>query len=195
MRESEFDSNYLHERVDRLRTGDRSAADELFQAVGRRMEHLARRMLGRFPIVRRHAETGDVLQGAMMRLLSALKALKPATTREFFNLAAVQIRRELLDLARQATRRNRRKLPLTEGADATDRSPAPADLELWARFHEVVEGLPVEEREVVSLVIYHGWPRSEVANMLQVSGRTVHRYWQSACARLKERLGGDLPFE
>ena len=39
----------------------------------------------------------------------------------------------------------------------------PEDLDLWCRFHEAVEGLPVPEREVVSLTFYHGstivkWP-------------------------------------
>src|SRR5262245_51807442 len=195
MRESEFDTGHLHECVDRLRNGDRAAADQLLKAAGRRLELLARRMCGQFPAVRLHAETGDVLQGAMMRLLAALRELRPASTRHFFGLAAVQIRRELLDLARQAANRNRGKVPLADDSEAEprDKTPNPADLELWGRFHEAVEGLPVDEREVVGLVFYHGWTRGQVAELLKVSERTVHRWWQTACRRLKERLGGDLP--
>jgi RNA polymerase sigma factor (sigma-70 family) len=195
MRESEFDTGQLHDYVDRLRSGDRAAADRLLKAAGRRLELLARRMCGQFPSVRLHAETGDVLQGAMIRLLAALRELRPASTRQFFGLAAVQIRRELLDLARQAANRNRGNVPLADASDAepTDQTPNPADLELWGRVHEAVEGLPVDEREVVGLVFYHGWTRAQVAELLQVSERTVHRWWQSACRRLKDRLGGDLP--
>jgi hypothetical protein len=57
-------------------------------------------MLGRFPTVRRWADTGDVLQSALVRLLGALKQVDVPSTRAFFGLAAEQMRRELLDLAR-----------------------------------------------------------------------------------------------
>jgi len=57
-------------------------------------------MLGRFPTVRGWADTGDVLQSAVMRLLRALKEVRPGSVRDFFGLAAEQMRRELLDLAR-----------------------------------------------------------------------------------------------
>ncbi len=57
-------------------------------------------MLREFPNVRRLADTGDVFQGAILRLLRSLRQLDPppATMREFLGLAAAHIRRELLDL-------------------------------------------------------------------------------------------------
>ena len=57
-------------------------------------------MLGRFPNVRRWADTDDVLQNAQLRLLHALETVRPDSTRRFFGLAAKQIRWELIDLAR-----------------------------------------------------------------------------------------------
>src|SRR5947209_2117063 len=86
--------------LERLRAGDPSARDELFRQAGGRLERLARRMLRDFPGVRRWAQTGDVLQSALVRLLRALAEVRPASAREFLGLAAEQIRRELLDLAR-----------------------------------------------------------------------------------------------
>src|SRR5262245_20078634 len=98
---SSHDSVNIIQSVDRIRAGDLCGADELFRTVGRRMEALARRMLAGFPTVRPHVDSSDVVQGASIRLLNALRDLRPASSREFFSLAAMQIRRELLDLARR----------------------------------------------------------------------------------------------
>ena len=54
------DTGWLHDRVNRLRAGDRAAADDLLRAVGGRLERLARRMLRGYPVVRSGADTGDV---------------------------------------------------------------------------------------------------------------------------------------
>jgi hypothetical protein len=86
--------------VERGRRGDREAQDQLIRRAWERLERMARAMLHRFPNVRRRVETGDVLQNSLVRLLRALEKVEPTSTREFFALAAAQIRRELLDLAR-----------------------------------------------------------------------------------------------
>ena len=44
--------------------------------------------------------TDDVCQNALMRLCRALQDITPGSVREFFRLAAMQVRRELIDLAR-----------------------------------------------------------------------------------------------
>jgi len=189
-----FDTLWLHDRVERMRAGDRSAGDDLLRAVSERTEALARRMLRGYPGVRARAETGDIVQGALVRMLAALRDLKPASTRDFVNLAAVQLLRELSDLARHFAARAGRRLPDPATADL---GPAPReptdDLELWSRFHAAVEDLPTEEREVMSLIFYHGQTRAQAALVLNVSERTVYRWWAAACLRLNERLGGALP--
>ena len=90
----------LHAWIDRLRTGDRGARDDLLRGITGRLYPLAQKMLGRFPNVRRWADTDDVLQNAQLRLLLRLETVRPDSTRSFFGLAAEQIRRELIDLAR-----------------------------------------------------------------------------------------------
>jgi RNA polymerase sigma-70 factor (ECF subfamily) len=72
----------------------------MLRACWGRLERLAHAMLARFPNVRRWADTGDVLQNALVRLLRSLKEVDVPSTRDFFGLAAEQLRRELLDLAR-----------------------------------------------------------------------------------------------
>ena len=48
----------------------------------------------------RWEQTDDVVQNALVRLRRALETTSPESVRSFVNLAAVQIRRELIDLAR-----------------------------------------------------------------------------------------------
>jgi RNA polymerase sigma-70 factor (ECF subfamily) len=150
-------------------------------------------MLRSFPNVRTFVDTDDVLQNSLLRLLQTLRNLRPATPRDFFNLAAVHIRRELLDLARRA--RLRDTLPLPDAtADASPEEPAApvTDEETWVRFHEAVDQLPIEEREVVGLVFYHGWTQAQIGELFQVNERTIRRRWASACHRLRELVGIDV---
>src|SRR5436305_5024138 len=101
MAEAAIDTTQLNNWVDRLRTGDLTARDELLRGACHRLERLARKMLQRFPSVQRWADTDDVLQSALLRLLRALEQVRPSSVRDFFGLAAEQMRRELLDLARR----------------------------------------------------------------------------------------------
>jgi RNA polymerase sigma-70 factor (ECF subfamily) len=144
-----------------------------------------------------------VLQNATLRLLSALREVRPADTREFFSLAAEQMRRELLDLSRHfygphgegANHASVAEMALPEAAATAppDRSTDAEDLECWSAFHEAVAQLPNEEREVVGLVFYHRWTQAQIAELFQVDVRTIRRRWQSACLKLHRLVGKDLP--
>lgn len=92
--EADVRTTQLQAWFDRMRAGDPAARDELLRACGGRLERLARKMLRRFPGVRRWAQTGDVLQNAVLRLLRALEQVRPASTRELFGLAAEQMRKK-----------------------------------------------------------------------------------------------------
>ncbi len=87
--------------IDRMRSGDASARDELLAHAADRLTRLTRKMLRDFPGVHRWEQTDDVLQNAALRLCRALGEVQPPTAADFFRLAAAQIRRELLDLARR----------------------------------------------------------------------------------------------
>jgi RNA polymerase sigma factor (sigma-70 family) len=197
--EPEFDTIRLHACIDQMRSGDSRGADRLLRQVGDRLERLARRMIKSFPNVSRWTDTEDVLQSALVRLLHSLRALSPAHTRDFFNLAAVHIRRELLDLARQY----RHHLDPAHG-EAQDHSDALAaipdhgnsaqDLDLWTAFHEEVERLPAEEREVIGLTFYHGWTQAQIAELFGVDERTIRRRTKVARTKLTCILG-QLPEE
>jgi RNA polymerase sigma factor (sigma-70 family) len=196
-------SEQVQAYLERLRAGDRAARDELLRHVAGRLERLTRKMLAGFPGVRRWEQTGDVLQGALVRLLKALEEVRPATARAFFGLTAEQVRRELIDLARHhfgpqgagahhasAAGRAGSLAPAHEKADLTYE---PSALAGWCEFHEQVRRLPGEEREVVDLLFYQELPQSTAAALLGVTVRTVQRRWQSALLRLNGMLKGQWP--
>jgi RNA polymerase sigma-70 factor (ECF subfamily) len=189
--------------LERIRAGDLVARDELLRKVSGRLERLAHKMLRGFPRVHRWAQTDDVLQSSLLRLLRSLEEVRPTSTREFFALAAEQIRRELLDLTRQFYG------PMGDGAHHASHPPDgsqgpqepaaqdenPEELEKWSTFHEQVASLPAEEREVVGLVFYHGWTQAQVAELCHVSSRTVRRRWEAALVKLRRAIQGDVPAE
>jgi RNA polymerase sigma-70 factor (ECF subfamily) len=131
-----------------------------------------------------------------VRLLQSLKKLTPGSMRDFYGLAAEHFRRELIDLARHyygahgvgANHASQAGAPSSANFDPADQSDSSAELEDMCRFHEEVEKLPAELREVVSLIYYHGCEQAEIAKLLNVSVRTVQRRWQSAMIRLHGTL-------
>jgi RNA polymerase sigma factor (sigma-70 family) len=192
MSEPAFDTAQLHQQIERIRAGDPAAQEELVRAVGERMRRIAQRMLRGYPGVRAAADTSDVLQNTFLRLLAALRRLRPESTRDFFHLAAYLTRQELIDLLRRCAVR-----PAVGAADsALDRvaagGPSSDHLDAWLRFHQAVEQVPVAEREVMSLAFYHGWTQSQIAEVLGLDVRTVRRRWAAGCLSLRELLGDDL---
>jgi RNA polymerase sigma factor (sigma-70 family) len=185
----------------RLRAGDRSVLDELIRHAGDRLQRLTRQMLHGYPGVKRWAQTDDVLQSALVRLLRALQAVQPASAREFFGLATEQVRRELLDLARhfygpegQGANHATRHPGAGQGEpEKPDLSHEPSSLAEWCELHEQIGALPEVQRDVVGLIFYQGLTQAEAAEVLNVAVRTVQRRWQAALLRLHRFLKHEGP--
>jgi len=148
--------------IDRLRSGEASARNELLAHASGRLTRLTRKMLRDFPGVHRWEETDDVLQNAVMRLCRALDEVQPPTVADLFRLATAQIRRELLDLARRYAGANGRGANRA-GADRAGKAPAerpdradttrdPDRLAAWTDFHRQAEMLPAEDRAVFDVL-------------------------------------------
>jgi DNA-directed RNA polymerase specialized sigma24 family protein len=145
--------------LERHRADDPSARDGLISLAQGRFVALARATLRRHPHVRRWEETDDLLQAALVRLNRSLVQVRPESVRHFDNLAAAQIRRELIDLARSyygpeglgARHHTDGTDPGGRLAQVADEAGKPESLEGWVAFHEAVDRLPEEEHEVVNL--------------------------------------------
>jgi RNA polymerase sigma-70 factor (ECF subfamily) len=145
----------------------------------------------RFSHVGRWEETDDVLQRAMLRLYKSLEAVTLESGRHFYNLAATQIRRELIELARhyygpqgQGTRHETDQLSDGVGGRMIPKHERP---------DSSAEQLPPEVREVVELRWYQGLTPGEVAEVLDVDERTVRRRWVAAKTKLRNDFCGEPP--
>jgi RNA polymerase sigma-70 factor (ECF subfamily) len=199
-------TTYLQDCLDRLRAGQSAARQELLAAACERLLRLTRVMLRDFQRLKQWEQTDDVFQSAMVRLQRALQDVTPPSLRDFYRLGALQIRRELLDLARhysagQAAGQQParpRGVPDLQASSAPQPEPScdtfePKNLAAWSDFHREVDALPEEEREVFDLLWYQGLGHTEAAALLGVSARTVKRRWQSACLQIYKVLGDAIP--
>src|SRR5262245_6276779 len=66
MTDPSLNTTRLHACLERMRSGDLDAREELVRSVCGRLEHLARKMLRAYPAVRRWEDTSDVLQSTLM---------------------------------------------------------------------------------------------------------------------------------
>jgi RNA polymerase sigma-70 factor (ECF subfamily) len=191
----------VRDLLDRHREGDGSAREKLIGLAQGRFVALARAMIRRYPHVRRWEQTDDLLQAALLRLHRSLDDVRPVGVRHFDNLAAAQIRRELIDLARSyqgpegigANHQTDGNDPDGRLAQAADEAGMPGTLEDWEAFHESVGRLPEDERRVVDLLWYWGLSHAQAAEALGVSAKTIQRRWASARLLIRDALHGESP--
>jgi RNA polymerase sigma-70 factor (ECF subfamily) len=175
-----------------LDQGDEAAYGELLSIASVRLHKLTRRMLKDFPRLRRWEQTDDVFQTAALKLHRSLSEVKPESVRQFFGLAATQIRRTLIDLARHHFGPEGQGAKHESGAthNHTGNTDSPESLAAWAEFHEQVDRLPDDEREVFQLLWYSGTTQREAAELLDISERTVLRRYCRARLQLRDALHG-----
>ena len=187
-----------------LTSGDLTAGDRIVEVCSTRLRHLTHKILRTYPGVRRYDDTDDVFQGAIMRLHRALGQMAAAgeSPRSLMALGAVQIHRELVDLARRYTQQS--AYQANHGTNVFDAGDGPrhfvdeaaqpeAPLDRWERFHAVVEQLPAEQKEVFRLVWYLGCDQKTIAAVMGCSERTVKTYWRQARDAVKAALDGERP--
>jgi RNA polymerase sigma-70 factor (ECF subfamily) len=179
--------------------------EEVFAIAFERMHSLAHRMIRGFPQVRRWDDTDDVVQAAGLRLHRALGEVELQDARHLLRLVALQIRRELMDLARKysgpesfAMRHDSNSLVVTDGilmqTDLKPDDPASSDgFELWDRFRAAIDELTEDDREMFDMVWSLGLTQHDIAALLDTSPRTVRRQWDSIKRRLSRALDGEMP--
>lgn len=193
----------LEDLVTRMRDGDAAARDELLNRSAARLLELTRRMIRDFRRVGRWEQTEDVCQNASLRLWRALQSTRPGTVADFQRLAAAQIRRELIDLARSyygpegvgAHHHSDAAGAEVSGSpppayEAPQTTHDPGRVAAWTEFHCLAERLPADEREVFDLLWYAGMSQAGAAAALGVSEPTIRRRWRAARLRLAQVLEG-----
>ena len=194
---SEFnEGSHIEKVVELAKNNPDEAMRELLQQSSLKLKNLTRKMFHKFSGLRRWEQTDDIFQNAMMRLNKALHEVKVESPRHFYNLAALQIRRELLDMARKyrgegnfaANHHTDSHFARDGGGMVNQQAEANQEMDKWEQFHLLVEKLPVEERETVNLIWYQELSQEETAKILNTSVRTIKRRWQAAREKLYQVL-------
>ena len=178
----------LLERI-RLRPDDPAIRKELIAKSYERLAAVARRLLG--PAYKdRPEDTSGLLAEAYLRLESSLGAVKPQSVRQYLGLAALQMRRALIDLIRKERGRSgKHETPVSLNAGGT--SPAASqgeDADWRLELMDAIGRLGEDEREVVDLLFFNDLTQLEASNLLGVDESTVKRRWARARVRLAKWL-------
>lgn len=178
--------------LDKIKSGTEFDRNELINHSCGRLLKLTRKMFHNFKSLRRWEQTDDVFQNALIRLHRSLLEVQVVDVRHFFNLAALQIRRELLDL----TKHYYGKLGLganhhsdhQNGPDCilANATNNPIQNKSMEKFHQNIDTLPEEEQEIINMLFYEGFNQEETAEFLGISLSTVKRRWHAARLKLAE---------
>ena len=190
----------------RLVAGDLSARGRIIKLCADRLRVLASRMLAGFPNVRRWDDTDDLFQNAAMRLHRTLGKVTITSPREVIALAATELHRELLDLARRHAgpmsfaANHATNFPEQQGSDGlpvprvVSESPAADErLDRWSEFHEAIAALPDDLREIFHLAWYLGVDQRSIAELMNCSERTVRSRWLEARRAVWAAVDGQRP--
>lgn len=168
--------------------GQRNAAARFVPVVYQQLEALARRYVaGERP--GSSLEPNDLVHEAYLRLIDASRISWAGKT-HFFAVAAVQMRRVLVDRAR-AHRARKRGGSFARVTLDEEIAEAPGNTLDVLALEEAIEKLrALDERQaaVIELRFFGGLTNEEVAYVLEVSERTVKEDWRVARAWMAREL-------
>jgi len=174
--------------LERVEQGDGKAAEELLPLVYEELRRVAVHKMSLQP-------PGQTLQATALVHEAYLRLLGDEEKRwqgrkHFFSAAAAAMRHILIDRARRRLRfrhgENAEKIPLDDVEII-----APAKEEIVLQLNETLEDLAKissEQAEIVRLRFFAGFTEPEIAEILNISERSVQRQWSYAKAWLFERI-------
>jgi len=174
---------------DAVNNGERGAMDRLFASLYDELHQMAHRRL-RAAAPDRALETTGLLHESYLRLLAA-GSLRVTDRAHFLAYAARVMRSIIVDFARRyrAERRGGSALHVTLNTNVADEAHASEDQII--RVHEALEELvQVDARmvQVVDMRYFGGLSEAEIADVLDLTERTVRRDWQKARILLRAAL-------
>jgi RNA polymerase sigma factor (TIGR02999 family) len=175
--------------------GDATAADQLLPLVYEELRKLAQARMAGMPPGQTLQPTALVHE-AYLRLLGK-SGLHLEDRKHFFFVAARAMRDILVEQARSKagpTRGGRlRRVELDESV-AVQKPPPEEVLSVNEALAELEREDP-QKAQIVNLRYFVGMSMSEIADVLGVSERTLHRHWRFIRAWLRARLGDTVRLE
>jgi RNA polymerase sigma-70 factor (ECF subfamily) len=190
-----------------MMSGDAAAPNQILARAHQRVEKIVAKTFHKsYHRLRSHYDTASIVSETYMRLRSALESVQasaasrdaPMNVADFFRLVASKTHQVCIDLVRKAQVRMKAVVvpaakPGEESmvgveqmavSDETDTSL----LALWGEFHESVNKLPDEQKEVFQMCFYLDMKRAEVAQVLGLHPKEASRRWLAATEALKDTL-------
>jgi RNA polymerase sigma factor (TIGR02999 family) len=175
--------------LERVRSGDVGARDELFEVAYEELRRLARSRLrggGRNTVL----ETTSLVHECYMRFIGAGE-LRAEDRRAFFAYASQVMRSVILNSVRerQAERRGGDVAMLTLSTEMA--GSLAADEQTILKVHEALEVLERADQRLAQVALmryFGGYTEAEIADTLGVTERTVRRDWEKARAILEAAL-------
>jgi RNA polymerase sigma factor (sigma-70 family) len=179
------------ELVNRARSGDQVAANDLFTRYESRLRRWAH---GRLPAAARGAlETQDLVQDTLAKVFQKLPAFEPRHPGAFRDYVWTTLWNCIRDIAR-SQRRHGPSDPLATDLPAVSPSPLEEAMgsEVVARYEAAMERLRPEEREAIIARVELGLSHAEVAEAIgKPSVAAAHMAVSRALVRLAEEMAHD----
>jgi len=179
--------------IRRAANGDKGAVEALYERLYpelRRIAHARLHVSGGRPLL----STTELVHESFLRLSQA-RSLVLNDRKHFFTYAATVMRHVIVDIAREHLAQRRgggaEHVPLDELSPAEH--PAAAGDETLLRIHEALEELEKVEPQlarIVEMQYFAGYSQAEIAELVNVTERTVRRQWEKARAFLLVSMGG-----
>lgn len=175
--------------VARLRAGDRSAVDDLYDRFRRPAFALARRVLADDVLAE------DVLQDAFLAVWRHPGAYD-GTRGSFASWFLAMVHHKAVDaVRREESQRRRQARAEDEVALAAPTATADVEDDVWGRVvadrvRSALGNLPDAQREALTLAYYGGYTQREVAALTDAPLGTVKTRMLAGMRRLKTELGG-----
>ncbi len=186
------------ELLDRARSGDRRAVDELFArlgdegAEGSKVLALARRILPSENAARELLTSRDLVQSALRSGWLHFQDFRGSTESEFFGWIRAILRHKLHHAVRRRSPKTGAEAAGDEAPPRTESGQDPlADMireEVRRRVGDAVAELPEGERTVIDLRL-KDLSALEIARLLGLKPETVRKRESRAMKKLRERLG------
>lgn len=177
---------HLTSLLDGVRRGDLACQQALFAKLYDRLVLLIDKVLYSFPQARQRHDTNSLAHDLYLALVDAFASGHiPEDGKAMIAFAAHRLRWLLLDEARKMKRRRTEQVAVPEeGHEQGASSWNPELLARWTEFHQQVDALPDEQRQVVEMHLYLGLTQAEVSEQLGLSPKAVSRLWLAASVRL-----------
>jgi RNA polymerase sigma-70 factor (ECF subfamily) len=169
----------------RLTESDRSAYEAVFREM---YEPLVRYACS---ITKSRASAGDIVQDVFVDLWESRSALDPSQSLEAYLYRSVRNRAYNLHRNRR-TRTDKADDVQDEPVGHLSRPPSPDDAvdarDLEERLKAWIDDLPERQREALELSRFQGLSHEDVAEVMEISPRTVNNHIVRALRSLRERI-------